>query len=272
MALQTNVHGLISSTAAQIPGTASELLARLSAWKGDAASEGFEQWIGEFSASLDGGAISTMRVDQVPMGNPAASYWKVSGSCEGRSLSAGLIIPAGDGPHPLVMMFHDAGRPVRGWHHMTRFAGIGMSVLALDQDDAPFETLLLDALALSVAAGELPLPAPSYVATWGEGLGGALALGVAALSLLGIDRCAAANPTAPALGDGEGSLVHIVHRIACPVLLGTGLMGSTSLVEDQFALVNNLVCPCRHIVYPKHGFERINAFEDRVLSFLLSTE
>lgn len=270
MALQSNVRTLISSSAAQIPGTASEFLARMDSWKGDAAPRGFEKWIGEFCASLDGGSISNMRMEQVPMGNPAASYWEVSGSYGGRSLSARLIVPVGDGPHPLIMMFHDAGRSVRGWHHMTRFAGIGMSVLALDQDDAPFETVLLDAITLAVAAGELPLPAPSYVATWGEGFGGALALGVAALSPSTIARCVAANPTAPALG--EGSLVHIVRGISCPVLVGTGLMGTTALVEDQFALVNNLVCPCRHIVYPKHGFERINAFEDRVLAFLLSTE
>lgn len=272
MALISNVSELVSPGAAAIPGTVSASLSRLSAWKGEDAESAFDARVAAISDSLDFGAPATLAVEHIEMGNPAACYWRVSGTSLGREITARLILPSGEGGHPLVLMFHDGGRPVRGWHHMTRFAGVGMSVLALEQRAESFEGLLLDAVALKAASRSLPMVEPSSISTWGEGLGGALALGIAALSGGGIARCAVANPSAPALCGGCGSLVHLASRITCPILVGTGLMDSPDRVEDQFALVNRMVCPCRHVIYPKHGRERINAFEDRALAFLLSTE
>lgn len=270
MALQTNVSSLISPAAAAIPDTISARLSHLSHWMGEDAAEDFDARVDAFTASLDAAAGVEVSAQRVEMGNPAACYWSVRGSSLGRDISARLIVPSNRDRCPLVVMFHDAGRPVRGWHHMTRFAGIGMAVLALEQRDASFEDLLLDALALMASVDHLSVVQPSSIATWGEGMGGALALGAAALSGRPVDRCAVANPLAPALFEGKGSLVHLASRIICPTLVGTGLLDSDPLVDNQFALVNRMACPCRHIVYPKHGSERINVFEDRVLAFLLS--
>lgn len=272
MALESNVMELISPAAAAIPGTVSATLSRLSTWRGEDADGAFDERIDALAASIDPDAAARVAVERIDMGNPAACYWSVSGESLGRSICARLVLPSGEGAHPLVLMFHDAGRPVRGWHHMTRFAGVGMAVLALEQDEGPFEDVLLDAIALKAVARAISVLDPSSISTWGEGLGGALALGVAALSGGDIARCAVANPCAPALCGDCGSLVHLVPRIVCPTLVGTGLMDASDRVKDQFALVNRMGCPCRHIIYPKHGHERINAFEDRALAYLLSTE
>lgn len=272
MALESNVMELISPAASKIPGTMSASLSRLSTWRDEDADGAFDASIDALAASLDADAAANLTLERVDMGNPAACYWGVSGTSRGRALSARLILPSGEGECPLVLMFHDADRSVRGWHHMTRFAGVGVAVLALEQRGDRFEDLLLDAIALKTAVRAISVFEPSSISAWGEGLGGALALGVAALSGSGIDRCAVANPIAPALGDGRGSLIHLASRVCCPTLVGTGLMDSPKAVQDQFAMVNRMSCPCRHVIYPKHGHERINAFEDRVLAFLLSTE
>lgn len=272
MALESNVMELISPAAAAIPGTVSATLSRLSTWRGEDADGAFDERIDALAGSVDPDAAARVTVERIDMGNPAACYWSVSGESLGRSIRARLVLPSGQGAHPLILMFHDAGRPVRDWHHMTRFAGVGMAVLALDQEEGPFEDVLLDAIALKAATRAVSVLDPSSISTWGEGLGGALALGVAALSGGDIARCAAANPCAPALCGDCGSLVHLARRIVCPTLVGTGLMDAPDKVEDQFALVNRMGCPCRHIIYPKHGRERINAFEDRALAYLLSTE
>ena len=190
MALESNVMELISPAAAAIPGTVSATLSRLSAWRGEDADGAFDERIDALAGSVDPDAAARVTVERIDMGNPAACYWSVSGESLGRSIRARLVLPSGQGAHPLILMFHDAGRPVRGWHHMTRFAGVGMAVLALDQEEGPFEDVLLDAIALMAATRAVSVLDPSSISTWGEGLGGALALGVAALSGGDIARCA----------------------------------------------------------------------------------
>ena len=67
-------------------------------------------------------------------------------------------------------MFHDAGRPVRGWHHMTRFVALGYAVFALEnRAEADAQTQFADAQAAARAA--LSLPTTLNLIAWGEGLG-----------------------------------------------------------------------------------------------------
>lgn len=172
MALESNVMELISPAAAAIPGTVSATLSRLSTWRGEDADGAFDERIDALAGSVDPDAAARVTVERIDMGNPAACYWSVSGESLGRSIRARLVLPSGQGAHPLILMFHDAGRPVRGWHHMTRFAGVGMAVLALDQEEGPFEDVLLDAIALKAATRAVSVLDPSSISTWGEGLGG----------------------------------------------------------------------------------------------------
>lgn len=171
MALESNVMELISPAAAAIPGTVSATLSRLSTWRGEDADGAFDERIDALAGSVDPDAAARVTVERIDMGNPAACYWSVSGESLGRSIRARLVLPSGQGAHPLILMFHDAGRPVRGWHHMTRFAGVGMAVLALDQEEGPFEDVLLDAIALKAATRAVSVLDPSSISTWGEGLG-----------------------------------------------------------------------------------------------------
>ena len=62
----------------------------------------------------------------VELGNPCGSYAELSlAGMDGEPIRARLVKPAGEGPHPVILMFHDANRGVRGWHHMTRFVALG---------------------------------------------------------------------------------------------------------------------------------------------------
>ena len=257
MALESNVMELISPAAAAIPGTVSATLSRLSTWRGEDADGAFDERIDALAGSVDPDAAARVTVERIDMGNPAACYWSVSGESLGRSIRARLVLPSGQGAHPLILMFHDAGRPVRGWHHMTRFAGVGMAVLALDQEEGPFEDVLLDAIALKAATRAVSVLDPSSISTWGEGLGGALALGVAALSGGDIARCAAANPCAPALCGDCGSLVHLARRIVCPTLVGTGVAISSIQSTDASASTRSRTVRSRICSRPNRRFSSV---------------
>ncbi len=58
--------------------------------------------------------------------------------------------------------------------------------------------------------------------------------------------------------------------IQAPVLISTGLQDIVSPPSAQFAVANALVCPKRHVVYPKHGHELNNFFENEWLKFILT--
>lgn len=57
--------------------------------------------------------------------------------------------------------------------------------------------------------------------------------------------------------------------IQAAVLVSTGLQDIVSPPSAQFAIVNGLNCPNRHAVYPKHGHELNNFFENEWLKFML---
>ena len=128
----------------------------------------------------------------VAFGNPCGVYERLTVTLDGRSVTARVIRPAADGVHPLLMMYHDLNRGVRGWHHLTRFLALGFGVVALEAEpfredwkvqpaQAAFRQRYLDALAVAKAALALPWVDTGRVYTFGEGFGGGLALLAASL-------------------------------------------------------------------------------------------
>lgn len=144
----------------------------------------------------------------VDLPNPAAVYEELRlTASDGAVLRARYIRPAKGGPTPTVLMFHDYGRGIRGWHHMTRFAALGYGVLALENRALRFDVtagaaegaegllltqLFTDALTLAHTALCLPEVDRGRLMTWGEGFGGGLAL--AAAAVFPCEKCAVLNP------------------------------------------------------------------------------
>lgn len=103
----------------------------------------------------------------VACGNPCGVYERPTVTFDGRSVTARVIRPATDGVHPLLLMYHDLNRGVRGWHHITRFLALGFGVVAPEAEpfredwkvqpaQAAFRQRYLDALAVAKAALTLP--------------------------------------------------------------------------------------------------------------------
>lgn len=226
-------------------------------------------------------------VETVPFLNTAAVYEAVTLTMESRTIRGRYIRPNGEGPHPLVLMFHDLHREIRGWHHMTRFIAMGYAVMALDapanKDDwkcAPdsigFDNYIQDALVLANYARKLSWVNQSRIVTWGEGFGGGLA--IAAASMLPEDvRCCALNPmpgdirTISPNCDAKldyCDIIHFASGIKGKVLMGVCLMDQVAPPEGQYAAYNRMNCPKHMKVYPKYIHERVNAFENELLSFL----
>lgn len=198
------------------------------------------------------------------LGNASAIYEEVhTSAADGTTLGLRYVRPATEGMHPLVLMFHDLGRPGRGWHHLTRYVAAGFAVLQLEnREDASAETFdrsRSDALsALEVAKG-LEGCDLHHIVTFGEGFGGALALEVAAHAP--VWRCVALSPYPVA------QLVKDGVPIGCPTLLGTARMDEVASPADQDALAGQISSLVRKN-YPKYAHERINAFENEFLAFL----
>lgn len=249
----------------------------------------------------------------VELGNPCGRYTELSlAGMDGKPVCARLVKPVGEGPYPVILMFHDANRGVRGWHHMTRFVALGYAVAALQNragvkdilapeplavgdglgvavrvptcPEPPaagrelslaaaqaFEATLSDALVLASALPRVVGLDADDVITWGEGLGAGLALAVAALT--GARAVCALNPLPAALGEASArcDVALVARGLACPVLMGScGLdLQASPLAQDAVAAGLQDV---RRIVYPRYGHERVNAFEDEMLSFLVSLE
>ena len=226
-------------------------------------------------------------VEPVPFANRTAVYEAVTMEMEDRQIQARTIRPARDGRHPVVLMFHDLNREIRGWHHMTRFLALGYGVVALDapvsktdwQQDPEaigFDLYIRDALVLAEYARKLDWVDAGQIATWGEGLGGGLA--VAAASMLPGDvKCCALNPM-PAdirsiFPNASGMLEYcdiasFADGIRGQVLMGVCLMDTVAPPEGQYAIYNNIVCDKKIKVYPKYVHERVNFFENEFLAFL----
>lgn len=239
---------------------------------------------------MDEASIS-VATKSVPFFNEAAVYENMTVSYAGGEVKARVIRPAGDGKHPIVLMFHDLNRGIRGWHHMTRFIALGYGVIALDAEPCAldwrqfpekvgFTKRYLDALILAKCARELPFADSSRIAVWGEGFGGGLAVVTAAMLPEKV-KCIALNPMPADIRSvckdaGEDLLsaldyvdtANFAPLVKGSALLGICLMDEIAKPEGQYAIFNRLTCQKTAKVYPKYVHERVNFFENEIVKFL----
>lgn len=169
-------------------------------------------------------------------------------------------------------------------------------------DQLYYRKVYLDAYLLSKIAFQLPKTSPSEVTTYGVGQGGALAITTAVLNP-SVSKCVA---QAPFLADfkrvwemdldleayegiryyfrwfdpmhlkedmvftklGYLDVVNFAPYLKSSLLVGTGLMDRICPPSTQYAIVNQAMCPKKHVVFAKFSHELINAFEDEYLKFL----
>lgn len=275
----SNLDALITPAAACMPDTVSARLASLRE-HGSRPMPAVD--VADACARLRAAAaVADATLTPLDLGNPCASYAVCDVAlADGTHVQARLIAPRGvyrvADQVPLVVMYHDADRPVRGWHHMTRFAAIGCAVLALDEGVLGFDSLedslralVAPALALIEVARSLEGIDQSRVYTWGEGLGGALAALAATVCPDGIARCAVCNPLPldASVESAGASLLDLAPRMRCPLLVGTGLRDELATTELCVQLAHVSGGEAELTVYPEHAHERINDFENNVLSF-----
>lgn len=272
---ESNVDELIIPGLVGIPGTVSSRLAEYRDWHGDVQAGASDLEACALDLEIQG-----LTITAIDFANPYARYSEVSFELGNDVVHARLIEPVGRARAselvPLCLMFHDIDRPVRGWHHMTRFAAMGYAVLALDDDvigvddleqgiaSPAFTERVRWGLAIAKVARDLGGIDPDRIFAWGEGLGGGVALAVSALDGRGLACTAAANPF-------PSGLEALSARVRGSVLMGTSLMDTVSDPKGQFAVFNGLECDRRHIIYAKYTHERINAFENEVIDFLNQT-
>lgn len=260
-------------------------------------------------------------LSEVGIDTPVASYRELGfSSTDGAAVHARVLLPKAEGPHPLILVFHDMDRGARGWFHLTRYVAAGYAVCHLEcrpwakdvtagwregADGLVLAQLVDDALVMAGIARALPGVDASRIVTWGEGLGGLLSLACAAL-VPGVARCAAFNPTpADVRGSWEAGASTLAFagvtrhfREEDPagerateffstlgyvdvasfagllsegteLLLGACLMDAAQPPLGVYAVANRAACSKKQLVtYPKFVHERINDFEDRVLSFM----
>ena len=236
-------------------------------------------------------AKGSLTVEPVDFCSEAAVYERITVTVGQRRVCARCIRPAEGEKHPLILMFHDLNRGVRGWHHMTRFIALGYAVLALESEpetknwraesgEMDFAGRYCDGLTLMNAALSLPFVDPQRIVTWGEGFGAGLALVTAAM-FPGTVKCAALNPVPADFrgvcrevpGEQLAQLDYVDVANFAPLLEGSVLMGICLMDEvappqGQYAVDNRLTCAKTRKVYPKYAHERVNAFENEVLKFL----
>ena len=272
---ESNVNELIVSDLVGIPGTVSSRLAEYRDWHGDVQAD-----VSDLEACVSNLEVQGPSITAIDFANPCARYSEVSFELGTDVVHARLIEPAGrtrvSERVPLCLMFHDVDRPVRGWHHMTRFVAMGYAVLALDDDvvgvgdlqrgiaSPVFVERVRWGCAVAKVARELDGIDSDHIFAWGEGLGAGIALAVSALDEQGLSCTAIANPL-------PGGLEALSSRVRGSVLMGTSLMDAVSDPKGQFAVFNGLECDRRHIIYAKYAHERINAFENEVVDFFNQT-
>ena len=272
---ESNVNELIVPELAGIAGTVSSRLSDFRGWRGDTSAD-----VSELETAALNPHVCGLTVTAIDFANPFARYSEVSFELGGDVVHGRLIEPyvraRASELVPLCLMFHDIDRPVRGWHHMTRFAAMGYAVLALDDEmigssdlqqgitSPAFVERVRWGCALAKVARNLDGMDPDRIFAWGEGLGGGVALAVSALDEQALVCTAVANPI-------PGGLEALSSRVRGSVLMGTSLMDTVSDPKDQFAVFNGLECDRRHIIYAKYAHERINAFENEVVDFFNQT-
>lgn len=163
--------------------------------------------------------------------------------------------------------------------------------------------LIRDALLWIRVASLLPQIDPDRISVCGDGQGGGLAIACAAIHL-GIEKCAAHYPMLcdykrvwdkdfgtngydglafffrwhDPLHQREQEIFdklayvdvkNFAPLVRCPVLMSTGLQDTVSPPSAQFAVFHALQGEKRHLIYPKHGHELNNFYENELLAFLL---
>ncbi|MEG0910953.1 MAG: acetylxylan esterase [Ruthenibacterium sp.] len=235
------------------------------------------------------------------------------------TVTARYLTPKTEKPRAIVLDFHDISRAARGAFYLARYTAIGCSVLAPNafspaaqggfsvcgHEKAPqdflFYKVFAEALLAAAAAQQLAGDVPVYVS--GEGLGGAMALAVAALGP-NVTKCTVLNPlladyrTVCETGADVGfyaslrnyfrnfdplhqtenaffahldylDTVNFAAQIQGELLLGTGLLDDVAPVKTQYAVFHRAACEKTHAVFQKYGHERINFYENDALNFLL---
>lgn len=145
----------------------------------------------------------------IDFNNPMARYYELKfPAIDGMPLYVRYICPSSTEPVPTVLMFHDYGRGIRGWHHMTRFIALGYAVVSIENRfssidisngwrNAPEKLLATqlfsDAFVTAYVARSLKEVDQTRLITWGEGLGGGISIAVAAM-IPGVIKCSALNP------------------------------------------------------------------------------
>ena len=268
--------------------TVSQYKATLSAYPGNIQTPAdFEAF---WKQQMDPGGVSVC-AEALSFCSETAVYETLTISHSGGTVKARSIRPAGNGPFPLILMFHNWTRGIRGWHHMTRFIALGYAVIALEAEpfladwkQFPEQAQLFhryqDALILAGAARTLSYVDAGKIVTWGEGFGGGLAVAAAAM-LPERAGCMALNPMPADIRSvctqADDSLqsrldytdtASFAAFVRGPALIGVCLMDEIAKPEGQYAIFNRLSCPKTLKVYPKYGHERVNAFENEILSFL----
>lgn len=226
--------------------------------------------------------ISAKAVDVIPVltYNAAASYALLSfPGTDGTILHARYLRPSEEKKYPALIMYHDIGRGVRGWHHITRFVSMGWSVIALENRagrnkgdslaELDLQQMYCDALSTAAAVLSLPETDAHRLGAWGEGFAGGLAIVTA--SMLGENcKCAAHNPMPAELTAEQAytDLLNFAPLLKGPFLLGIGLLDQVAKPEGQYAVFHRATCEKLHKVYPRHEHERNNFFENELMKFL----
>ncbi len=178
---------------------------------------------------------------------------------DGETIKVRHVAPAGDGPRPCVLLFHDHGIDPRGWHHITRYAALGYEVFQLENriGDMGYEQGLSDARVLFrhvVSRG-----CATETIAFGEGYGASLAFGLAAAEP--VSKAAGINPLP------YPELLEAAPNITCPVLFATCRLDEVASPEGQDELAARM-SSAQRINYPKYGHERVNAFENALLQYM----
>lgn len=267
-------------------------------------------WMDTNARAAQHAASCELELVTLELGNPYARYADMKLSAlDGNPIEARLIVPQTAGDHPVVLMFHDATRSIRGWQHLTRFVALDYAVLALQNrpgangvlveeplavgdglgvamrlgaEKAPrlqrmvdeetqrvLAGVYADALVLAHVAQRIEGLDANRIVCWGEGLGGGVALVTA--SLVGAAGVAALNPL-PAALDASAELVDVAaisQGYDSPVLLGTCLLDLQATPEAQDMLATGLG-NVERLRYPRYAHERVNAFEDQLLTWLVA--
>lgn len=180
------------------------------------ADASFEEIASFWKGQLSGAVPELVSTESEPAFSTASGkaqtvFWKAE---DGQVLKARMLEPARISPLAVVCAFHDAGRPVRGWHHLGRWLALGCAVLSPERrfwsEDvcegyvagAPASLALIrqekDAAEAMLLARRLFPSVPLIV--YGEGLGAGLGVAAAgALEGRGADLFCILNPLPCAL-------------------------------------------------------------------------